>query len=120
MAEIPDPADPSAATGPVAGAPSDNTTLSGVLADLRDAGFAADFRPGPTEGLVRCPECGTENPPEQLTDLVERRLEGASDPADMVLVVAGRCPTCGTGGAIALGYGPDAGEADAAIVVRLP
>jgi hypothetical protein len=105
---------------PDAGAPSDNTTLSGVLADFREAGFAADFRPADTVGLVRCPECGAENPPEQLGDLTERRLEGASDPADMMLVVAGHCPQCGAGGAIALGYGPDASEADSAIVVRIP
>src|SRR4051812_20453225 len=78
----------SASSGPVAGAPSDNTTLSGVLADLEQAGFAADFRPAGPEGLVRCPECGAENPPEQLRNVTERRLEGASDPADMVLVIA--------------------------------
>ena len=47
-------------------------------------------------------------------------MEGASDPDDMTLVVAARCPHCGAGGVVVLGYGPTASEADAAVLVRLP
>jgi hypothetical protein len=43
-----------------------------------------------------------------------RRLEGESDPADMVAVVALTCPACGAQGTVVLGYGPmaDGHEAD--------
>src|SRR4051794_35875903 len=104
----------------VVGAPNDNTSLLAVLDDLKTAGFDVDFRPVGDEGFVRCPACGEASPVNTFRDVVERRLEGASDPADMVLVVAGHCPKCGAGGAVVLGYGPDASESDAAVVVRLP
>ena len=48
------------------------------------------------------------------------RLEGASDPADMLHVSALRCPVCGTGGAFVSPYGVNAGEADAAVLLALP
>lgn len=104
----------------VAGAPSDNTTLVSVLQGLREEGFTADLQAVGDEGDVRCGSCGTASPADTFTDLTERRLEGASDPDDMMLVVAGRCPACSTGGVLTLSYGPTAGEADAAVVARLP
>ena len=106
--------------GQLAGVPSDNTTLVSVLAKYRQAGYAADFRPVGAEGEVRCDACGTRSAARSFTDLLERRLEGASDPDDMMLVVAGSCPSCGARGVMTLSYGPVAGEADAAVVSRLP
>lgn len=106
--------------GQVAGVPSDNTTLVSVLAKYRQAGYTADFRPVGVEGEVRCNACGTTSAARSFTDLAERRLEGASDPDDMMLVVASSCPSCGAQGVMTLSYGPGAGESDAAVVSRLP
>lgn len=116
---MPDPIE-DANTHKVSGTPNDNTTLVSVLADLKKAGFATDFQPVGDDGGVRCGECGTVSPAETYEDLTERRLEGASDPDDMMLVVAGRCPSCHAAGAMTLGYGPGSGESDTAVVARLP
>ena len=48
-----------------------------------------------------------------------RRLEGASDPDDMISVVAVTCPRCGTGGTLVLKYGPTAPENEAAVGQQL-
>ena len=103
----------------VAGAPSDNTTLVVVLADARAAGFVADFRPVGESGAVRCSSCRSESAAGAFHDLAERRLEGASDPDDMLLLVTGRCPACDAAGVMTLSYGPAAGESDAAVVAAL-
>ena len=42
-------------------------------------------------------------------------MEGASDPADMITVVATSCPVCGADGTMVLGYGPAASDLDAAV-----
>lgn len=112
------PAGPAA--GGVDGVADDNTSLLAVLDSFRRAGYGGDLRPGGTPGSVRCDACGRENPAAAFTDLYLRRLEGASDPDDMVLVVAGRCPECGAGGSIVLGFGPASSETDADIVAGLP
>ncbi len=104
----------------VAGAPSDNTTLVSVLHTLRQDGFTSDLQSVGDQGDVSCGSCGTGSPADTFTDLTERRLEGASDPDDMMLIVAGRCPACSVGGVLTLTYGPAAGEADTAVIARLP
>ncbi|MCU1358195.1 MAG: hypothetical protein JWM89_3613 [Acidimicrobiales bacterium] len=103
----------------VAGAPSDNTTLVVVLADARAAGFVADFRPVGESGAVRCSSCRSDSAAGAFRELAERRLEGASDPDDMLLLVTGRCPACDAAGVMTLSYGPAAGESDAAVVAAL-
>ena len=105
------------------GVPSDNDSLTAVLYDLAGAGFAASYRPArePVEGQpsVVCGACGRSSPARDLTVLQERRLEGASDPDDLVLAVAATCPACGTGGVMVLGYGPEASPEDSDIVASL-
>jgi hypothetical protein len=49
-----------------------------------------------------------------------RRLEGASDPADMLAVAAIACPACGTRGTLVLTYGPEATAGDDAVLSHLP
>jgi hypothetical protein len=44
----------------------------------------------------------------------DRRLEGSSDAADLLLVVMSRCPNCSRRGVLTLGYGPNATEDDVA------
>jgi hypothetical protein len=99
-------------------APSDNTTLTAVLDELTEAGFAGSFVPR-AGGALLCTTCretfqATELEPEQV-----RRLEGASDPDDEVVVIAAACPRCGAHGSMTLGYGPTASDDDAGVVADL-
>jgi hypothetical protein len=104
----------------VAGAPSDNTSVTAVLERLAEDGFGTDFRPGGHPAALRCDQCGRESAVGDFTDLVEHRLEGASDPDDMVIVVAARCPECGARGKVVLGYGPASSDVDSDLVAALP
>lgn len=104
----------------VTDAPSDNDTVTGVLDSLRADGFEADLRPADDQGNVVCDACGEVSPAAELTDIEQRRLEGASDPGDMVLAIGARCPACQALGAMVLGYGPQAGAEDAGVVAELP
>lgn len=101
------------------GAPSDNTTLDAVLAAFADEGFTTELwaKPG---GRILCGACSTTSVADQFGIGLQRRLEGASDPADMLLVVGATCPSCGAQGVLSLHYGPAAGEEDADVLVALP
>ncbi len=85
--------------------PSDNTTLTEVLAGYADSGFAAEFSPL-ENATVTCTSCSSSIAAGRFTIDSLRRLEGASDPDDMVAVVATACPSCGAQGVLVLGYGP--------------
>lgn len=102
---------------PVA-APSDGTTLTDVVDSYRANGFAGDFF-AEADASVRCGSCSTLIAASRLAMQSLRRLEGASDPADMVTVVATSCPTCGADGTLVLAYGPMASEDDAAVSAAL-
>ena len=93
-------------------------TLIGVLQEASSAGFDANFvvEPGAT---ISCPVCETQSSASQLDIANYRRLEGASDAADLMLVVLTTCPSCGARGAITVGYGPNAGENDAELLAAL-
>lgn len=110
---FPDPADLAES-----GSPSDNESLTDVLRSLGDAGFSSSFLPR-AGGTLQCGSCGTAGRAGDLEVAAERRLEGASDPDDLILVVAASCGSCGAGGVAVLGYGPGASEVDADIVVAL-
>jgi hypothetical protein len=101
-----------------AGVPSDNTTLSEVLARYEQAGFTGQFaaRPG---GDVHCYACGRDHDPASVELVSLRRLEGASDPDDMLAIAALRCPACGSRGTAVLGYGPDSATEDGELLYRL-
>ncbi len=98
--------------------PSDNTTLTSVLAGYASSGFDADFS-SRDDSVIECLTCGTMLPASQYTIVSLRRLEGASDPDDMMAVVAVTCPTCGAQGVLVLGYGPMASAQDSDILVAL-
>ena len=111
-------------TPPATAAPSDasaagSETTTGVLRELAARGIDTDLVPGPAPGSLICTACRSVSAAGDFPILEERRLEGASDPDDLVLVVAAACPVCGAGGAIVLGYGPDASGTDADLVVGL-
>ena len=99
-----------------AGEATDEATLTAVLASYESAGFDAQFA-ATDEGLVHCYSCGSNTAPAGVELHSLRRLEGASDPADMLAVAATTCPSCGVRGVLVLNYGPDTtpGESDVLI-----
>jgi hypothetical protein len=99
--------------------PSDNTTLSSVLVGLEREGFEAQFVAA-DGGSLRCTACGVESPAGAYAVETIRRLEGASEPDEMMSVVAALCPNCGSRGTAVLGYGPGASPEDAAVSIALP
>lgn len=107
-----------AVEAPVEGAPSDNTTLVGVLATWSERGFSGQLVPREGGG-IECVACGVVGDASHI-DVVEwRRLEGASDPDDMVKALAAHCPHCGAGGTLVLGYGVNASEVDQQVSAAL-
>lgn len=118
--QIPDPPSFDVTIG--RGIPSDNTTLVDVLHRYETAGYTGQFGTAvATDGgtAARCFTCGTIAPPETVDVVSLRRLEGASDPDDMIAVVALRCLSCGAHGTLALGYGPDSAPDDAELLLHL-
>lgn len=67
-------------------------------------------------GRVRCLTCSTDSPASAFAADGASRVEGASDPDDMLLIVAARCPACGATGSLSLGYGPSASAEDSDVV----
>jgi hypothetical protein len=100
------------------GVPSDNTTLSAVLAEYAAAGYDGTFEVL-SEVAIGCVACAAESEPAEFAVGGWRRLEGASDPDDMLSVIAVSCPRCGAGGTLVLGYGPAAAADEAAVGKRL-
>ncbi|MDQ3896850.1 MAG: hypothetical protein M3326_06300 [Actinomycetota bacterium] len=98
--------------------PPYGATLSEIITTLEGAGFGAQMasRPG---GMIFCFTCRTESPAAEFELRIQRRTEGASDPADMLAVVGLVCPNCGTSGTAVLGYGPEADADDAEVLVHL-
>ncbi len=93
-------------------------TLLDVLARFTNQGWSSQFaaRAG---GVVECESCQTSTAAVDVPVLELRRLEGASDPDDMLAVVAVECPTCGLRGSLVLNYGPTATEDDVAVLLGL-
>ena len=98
--------------------PSDNTTLTTVLAGYESSGFDASFS-SKDASVIECLTCRTTLPAAQFTIASLRRLEGASDPDDMIAVVAITCPKCSAQGVLVLGYGPMASAQDSDILGAL-
>jgi hypothetical protein len=104
------------------GVARDASSMTDILRTLSREGFVGDFTaagPG-REGVIRCSECGSTSDASLFVLEQLRRLEGASDPDEMVVIAALRCPVCDLGGAMVLTYGPAVTEADAAVLDRLP
>ncbi|MGZ4676430.1 MAG: hypothetical protein ACXVJ7_00100 [Acidimicrobiia bacterium] len=112
------PRDDGAARVPEEYLQGEGVTLLDVLDALRARGFGAQF--GEADGTVRCFTCRTDSSPASVAVDEVRRLEGASDPADMLAVVALRCPHCGAAGALTLNYGPVGTPGEAAVLEGLP
>jgi hypothetical protein len=85
---------------------------------LDDDGFGAQFvvREG---GRLECLGCRNISPASSFVASRSRRLEGASDPDDMVHVVAATCPVCNVGGTVVLTYGVNASPEDGDVSLAL-
>lgn len=98
--------------------PSDNTTLTSVLDGLEREGYRAHFV-ARDDGSLSCGACGTTSPAGAFGVDAIRRLEGASEPDEMMSVVAATCPNCGNRGIAVLGYGPGSSPEDTAVSIAL-
>ena len=86
-------------------------SLVGILAAFRDEGFTYDFRSRPN-GIVECGECHAPHRADMLEGHHLERLEGDSDPSEMLAVCAVVCPACGRRGTLVLTYGPESTRED--------
>jgi hypothetical protein len=102
----------------IPGVPSDNTTLLEVLDELAQAGFAATMWVA-ADGKLRCEGCNHELDPSAVRVHQFRRLEGASDPDDMLVVAAVECPQCGTKASIVLHFGPESSPEEMEVLTHL-
>jgi hypothetical protein len=100
------------------GVPSDNTTLTAVLDEYASAGYTGQFEVV-SESAITCLTCERDSAPPDFAMAGLRRLEGASDPDDMMSVVAVTCPRCEALGTLVLGYGPMASAEEAAVSKQL-
>ena len=94
------------------------TTLLEILDELQGLGFVHQFI-AQSDGRVRCAPCSLAFDSADLVVSGYRRIEGASDAADMNLVVWGTCPGCAIGGVLTLGYGPNSSIEDEATLENL-
>ena len=94
----------------------DGVTLLEVIDALDGEGYTGQFMA--REGsIVECATCHAQTPANKMVgDHRLYRLEGASDPDDMVAVAALRCPSCGTPGTLVLKFGPEASAVDADVL----
>jgi hypothetical protein len=105
-------------TPPEPGSPSDYTTLVEVLAEFVADGFVENF--GVTrDGRVHCGECGNIEDPAGMGMHQWRRLEGASDPDDMVAVLGLECCECHARGTLVIKYGPGSTEEELAVLAAV-
>ena len=96
----------------------DEATLTAILEGYAQGGFDSSF--GVTDASeVECHTCNVVSPASTVVMSSLRRLEGASDPDDMVAVVAITCPACGARGTAVLGYGPMATVQDSDVIKAL-
>jgi hypothetical protein len=98
-------------------APSDNTTMTDVIASFEADGFTGVLEIG-DDGCVVCLACGGSTDPSDVPLFAIRRLEGASDPADMAAVMTSRCPHCSTPSVIVARYGPEASAGEASLLAN--
>jgi hypothetical protein len=99
------------------------STLLAVLEVAAQEGFDGDMlvEPDPRgDPAIRCGACDTVSPAADFERAWRWRLEGASDPDDMLDVSALRCPSCGHGGTLVTAFGQQSGAPEAAATRDLP
>jgi len=105
------------------------TELDAIIAAAEADGFfgVLSIPDEPTDDPTRasldvlvCAACGEAASAGSFVRAWSRRLEGASDPADMMHVSALTCPHCGVGGVFISPFGPAASERESAVLQALP
>ena len=93
-------------------------TVADALARFEGGGYTSQF--GAVDGdLVRCYACHVDHKPEEIELNEILRVEGASDPDDMVAVAAMTCPACGCRGTASLKYGAESTPEESEVLRRL-
>ena len=92
-------------------------TLLDATRRLRAHGFDVDFS-ATAHGMLRCPGCGVDHDPASMHVVEVVRYEGASDPADEMILLALSC-TGGCHGLYSAAFGPATAEADVVALQRL-
>jgi DNA-directed RNA polymerase subunit RPC12/RpoP len=93
-------------------------SLLPVLETFADNGWSANHLTRPNAEM-KCGGCGETTNSSELEAVTVHRIEGASDPDDMQMVLGIECPRCGDKGVLVVGYGPNASEQDAAFLLEL-
>jgi len=93
-------------------------TLTDVLAGYAEAGFTSSFS-AIEGGRVECHQCNATSDAARVKMSSLRRMEGASDPGDMMAIVAIECPSCQAQGTLVLGFGPAASAEDSDVLLVL-
>jgi hypothetical protein len=93
------------------------SSLVEILTSYAAAGFTTDVFVT-DEGGLECGGCGAVSAADSVDVHSIRRLEGASDPADMSAVLAVVCPKCGARATAVLRFGPEATEAEATVLAE--
>ena len=115
MAETPPSRDPALQPRNVA---QDAQTITEVLAGYEAEGYAGQVR-ALDGGRLQCLTCRKDVDAHTVELHHLQRLEGPTDPADMVAVAAIVCPNCHTRGTVVLGYGPEATVEDSEVLMAL-
>src|SRR3954469_688503 len=89
------------------GVAQDAQTVTEVVRTLEARGYTGQLR-SVEGGAVQCLTCRRSIPAGDIAAESISRHEGVSDPAEMLAIVALRCPHCDTPGLVILNYGPDA------------
>lgn len=87
------------------GGPAD-TPLLRVLEQLESEGYTGQFSVV-DDGEILCHTCGGRTGATTVEADQMTRLEGASDPDDMLGVLPLVCPSCGQLGVLVVNYGPE-------------
>jgi len=102
---------------PASAMPAD-TSLVSVLDRLEAEGWTTQLVPL-EGGRLRCGHCRSELAAEDCRADVVTRLEGASDPADQLIVVPLICPVCDAHGTFVAHYGPESSSEEADVLAAL-
>jgi hypothetical protein len=100
------------------GVAQDATTLADVVSEFERRGYGSQFI-ARDDAVLECVSCRVASKAAEVPVDDARRLEGASDPDDMLAVSAVRCPNCGAGGILVSQYGPAASTGDVQILHEL-
>ena len=87
-------------------------SLLGILGHVpRRRASPTTSTPGPA-AMVECGQCHAPHPADTLELHQLERLEGDSDPSEMLAVCAVACPRCGIRGTLVLTFGPESTRED--------